>query len=230
MSSARFFISLVLLSGFLISSSPLVAQKIFKGRIVYNITYAGSNIDLAELGELPSQSVIVTKKNLVRNEMSGPNASMSQIKISDGNNKKISVMLDILREKYVIHKTAQEIATMLKNMPQPELEFTSETREILGYNCKRVIARITDERGVEHVSDVYYTDQIDGHAFNFDSYFHEIPGLILEYELRVGQLNIKYTAESIKGRLFVGSRNFNIPRDYQSTTYEALRLRLQGNF
>jgi GLPGLI family protein len=208
----------------------LTAQKPFKGRIVYNITYAGSNIDLAELQELPGQAVILTKNNQVRTEMTGENASLSQVKISDANTGEVSTMLDILREKYVVSKSRQDIQTALRNMPQPELEFTGQTREILGFTCQRVIARITDDMGVEHQSEIYYTDEIPGDAFNFDSPYNQIPGLMLEYELRVGPLNIRYEAQSVRRRLFVGGRNFYVTRDYERITYDELRQRLQGYF
>ncbi len=222
--------TLILIFCLVFITSMAVAQRPFKGRIIYNITYAGSNIDLAELQELPNQSVILTKNNLVRNEMTGENASLNQIKISDANTGEVSTMLEILREKYVVTRSAQDIQTALRNMPQPELEFTNQTREILGYTCRRVIARVTDDMGVEHESDIYYTDEIPGEAFNFDSPYHEIPGLMLEYELRVGPLNIQYEAQSVRRRWIVGGRNFFVTRDYERVTYNELRQMLQSNF
>jgi GLPGLI family protein len=221
-----FFLSLFLI----LSSFYGYAQKPLKGRIIYNISYPGSTVDLAELQELPDKAVVLTKKNLVRTELSGQRAGLFQIKISDGNTREVSSMLEIMREKYVIKKDFQEIQNALRNMPQPELEFTNESKEILGYTCRKVIARVTDLFGVEHESVIYYTPEITGTPFNFDSPYHEIPGLMLEYEIRVGQLNIRYEAESIRKRLFVGGRNFYVTRDYQVTTYDELRQRLQGNF
>ncbi len=206
------------------------AQRPLRGRIVYSITYPGSNVDLAELQELPDRAVILTKNNLVRTELSGENAGLFQIKVSDGNAKETATMLEILREKYVIRRNSQEIQNALRNMPQPELEFTDETREILGYTCRKVIARVTDDFGNEYESEIYYTPEIPGEAFNFDTPYHEIPGLMLLYEMRVGQLNMRYEAQSVRRRLFVGGRNFYVTRDYQVVTYDELRARLQGNF
>jgi len=221
-----FFLFLFLL----LASAKGFAQKPLKGRIIYNISYPGSTVDLAELQELPDRAVVLTKKNQVRTELSGQRAGLFQIKISDGNTREVSTMLEIMREKYVIKKDYQEIQNALRNMPQPELEFTNESKEILGYSCRKVIARVTDLFGVEHESVIYYTPEISGAPFNFDSPYHEIPGLMLEYELRVGQLNIRYEAESVRSRLFVRGRNFYVTRDYQVTTFDELRQRLQGNF
>jgi hypothetical protein len=93
-----------------------------------------------------------------------------------------------------------------------------------------VIARITDATGMEFESTIYYTPDIPGEAFNFDMPYYNIPGLMLEYDLRVGALNIKYEVQSVKKRIFVGNRHFKIPKEYQETTYDELRARLQGNF
>lgn len=230
MFSKRFltvFLSLFLI--FIISEASW-AQRPLRGRIIYKISYPGSNVDLAELQELPDKATVLTKKNLVRTELSGEKAGLFQIKVSDGNIKEVSTMLEVLREKYVIKRNFQEIQNALQNMPQPEIEFTNETKEILGYECRKAIARVTDLFGVEHESVIYYTTEIPGNAFNFDIPYFEIPGLMLEYEIRVGQLNIRYEAEAIRKRMFVGGRNFYVTRDYQATTYEELRERLQGNF
>jgi GLPGLI family protein len=230
MFSKRYLTAFFSLFLILIVNETALAQRPLKGRIVYKISYPGSNVDLAELQELPDKAVILTKKNLVRTELSGQRAGLFQIKISDGNLKEISTMLEVLREKYVIKRNFQEIQNTLQNMPKPEIEFTNETKDILGYKCRKAIARVTDLMGVEHQSVIYYTTEIPGNAFNFDIPYFEVPGLMLEYEIRVGQLNIRYEAESVKKRLFVGGRNFYVTRDYQVTTYEELRDRLQGNF
>lgn len=228
--SSKQFSAISLFLVILLAAQSTFSQRPFRGRITYQITYPGSMIDLAELQELPDEASIITKNNLVRTELSRENAGLFQIKISNGNNRETATMLEILREKYVIKRSAQQIQQDLANMPQPEFEYTNETKEILGYTCRRVIARITDDFGNEYESDIYYTTEIPGEAFNFDTPYHEIPGLMLLYEMRVGPLNIRYEAQSVRSRWFVRGRNFHITRDYEAITYEELRQRLQGNF
>ncbi|MBW6478950.1 MAG: DUF4412 domain-containing protein [Bacteroidales bacterium] len=226
----KYLSGVVLLATIMLISEFAYAQNSFRGRITYNITYPGSNIDLAELQELPDKAVITTRNDQVRTELSGENAGLSQVKISDGNTGEVSTMLEIMNEKYVITRSTPEIQTALRNMPQPEFEYTGQTREILGYTCNHAIARIVDENGDIFESDIWYTEEITGNAFNFDSPYNEISGLMLEYEMRVGPLNIRYEASSVRRRMFVGGRNFTVPRDYQPITYDELREKLQGNF
>lgn len=221
----RYLLLLLLICAF---SSGAVAQKTFKGRIIYKLSYPGSMIDYAELQNMPVTAVVYTKNNLVRTEM--PGVGLSQVKIADGNTRTVSTLLDILREKYVITVNQQQIENALRTMPQARITFTNETKEILGYTCRKAEAVVYDDMGNEYVSEIYYTEAYSGTAFNFDLPYNTIPGLMLEYQIRVGPLNIHYEAQSIRGRLFVGNKHFRIPRDYQSTNFEELRDRLQGNF
>jgi GLPGLI family protein len=226
----KYLSGVILLVTIMMISDLVSAQRPFRGQITYNITYPGSNIDLAELQELPEKAVIITKNDQVRTELSAENAGLSQVKIADGSTGEIYTKLEIMREKYVITRSAQEIQTALRNMPQPEFEYTDQTREILGFTCNHAIATIVDENGDIFESNIWYTEEIPGNAFNFDTPYNEIPGLMLEYEMRVGPLNIRYEATSVRRRLFVGGKNFNVPRDYQHITYDELREKLQGNF
>jgi GLPGLI family protein len=226
----KYLSGIVLLVTIILISEFVSAQRPFRGQITYDITYPGSNIDLAELQELPQKAVIITKNDQVRTELSAENAGLSQVKIADGSTGEVFTKLEIMREKYVITRSAQEIQTALRNMPQPEFEYTDQTREILGFTCNHAIATIVDENGDIFESNIWYTEEIPGYAFNFDTPYNEIPGLMLEYEMRVGPLNIRYEATSVRRKLFVGGRNFNVPRDYQPITYDELREKLQGNF
>jgi len=226
----KYLSGVILMAVIMLMSEFVSAQRPFRGRITYNITYPGSNIDLAELQELPAKAVIITKNDQTRTELSAETAGLSQVKIADGNTGEVSTKLEIMREKYVITRSAQQIQTALRNMPQPEFEYTDQTREILGFTCNHAIATIVDENGDIYESDIWYTTEIPGNAFNFDTPYNEIPGLMLEYEMRVGPLNIRYEASSVRRRLFVGGRNFYVPRDYQPITYDELREKLQGNF
>ncbi len=184
-------------------------------------------LDLATLEQLPSEADITAKRERVRTEMDA--GELYQIKISDSDEMSVATVLEVLREKYVIHKTPEDIRQNLEELPDPQINFTNETKEILGYTCKKAEAVYYDQHGDPVTSDIYYTEEIPGGPFNFDMPYNEIPGLMLEYEIRVGNLNMRYEATSIKSRwgLFISNRNFRVPRDAKEITYEELREKLQ---
>ena len=222
----RFLLILVCIA----SLTEVMAQKPFKGRIVYSISYPGSTVDLAELQELPDKKVILTKKNMIRAELTGENAGLSQVKIVEPERNEVRTMLEIMGDKYVIVKSFEEIDKTISEMPQPEIEYTSETKEILGYNCKKAIARVTNEFGIEYESEIFYTEEIHSDYFHFDTPYREIPGIMLEYSIRIGPLNIYYQAQSVNKKLIVRNRNFHVTRDYQRVTESELREKLEGGF
>ncbi len=212
---------------FCLSVSSLYSQNLFSGRIEYKMTYPGSQIDLATLEQLPERAKIVAKREMVRTEMEA--GELTQIKIADSENKTVTTILEILHEKYVIHKSPEDIKEEIRELPEHEIIFTDETKEILGYKCKKAEAIVYDQFGEKSKIDIYYTEEIPGEPFNFDLPYNEIPGLMLEYEIRTGDLNMRYEAKSINSRwgLFIGNRNFRIPSDAKEITFEELQEKLQ---
>ena len=219
--------TITLLLLFFISSITLTSQNLFTGRIVYELNYLGSTIDLATLEILPREVNITAKREMVRTEMES--GELTQIKIADSESGTISTVLEVLREKYVIHKSREAIRQNIQELGDPKITFTDETKEILGYNCKKAEAVMYDHLGQESIVEIYYTEEIPGKPFNFDLPYKEIPGLMLQYEIRVGNINMRYEAKSIRSRagIFIGSRNFRVPRDAKETTFEELKEKLQ---
>jgi len=74
------------------------------------------------------------------------------------------------------------------------LEKTSETKTIVGYNCKRAILHLKDGHRLE----VFYTTSIIPSVKEFEYQFKDVPGLVLSYE-SVGDdgVKINYTATKI---------------------------------
>jgi len=212
---------------FVLSSLTINCQELFTGRITYEMSYPGSRIDLATLEQLPQEVNIVAKNKMVRTEMEA--GELTQIKIADSKNLTVSTILEILREKYVIHKSPEDIKQELREISEPKINFTNETKEILGYNCKKAEAIVYDDFGEEHVIEIYYTEEISGKPFNFNLPYKEIPGLMLVYEIRSGNLNMRYEATSIRSRwgIFISNRNFRIPSDAKEITFKELREKLQ---
>ncbi len=225
MQSVRKNIILILLS--FLTISTLNSQNLFTGKITYKISYPDSQIDLATLQRLPRQAEITAENEMTRTEMKA--GELNQIKIADSKNKTVYTILELLDDDFVIHKTYREIKEELKDMPEPKITYTNETKKILGYECKRAKAVVYDQFGEESVIDIFYTEEIPGEPFNFDLPYHEIPGLMMIYEIKSGNFNIRYEATSIESKwgLFVGSRNFRIPRNAQEISFEELQEKFQ---
>lgn len=211
----------------LLSASAVNCQSMFTGRITYEISYPGSAIDYATRQQLPDEIEIVANDELVRTEMEA--GELHQVKITNSEDKSVTTILEILREEYVIRKSHDEVKESIRELPEPKITYTDETKEILGYECKKAEAVVYDQFGDEQVIEIYYTEEIKGEPFNFDLPYNEIPGLMLEYEVRAGNLNMRYEATEIKSRwgIFISSRNFRVPSDAAEITFEELQDKLQ---
>lgn len=206
--------------------SPLVAQQKFRGQIIFEISYSGSRIDLAEQEQLPKTMEILVRNNKVRTEMEA--GELHQLKFADAEDQTTTTLLDIEQGRFSITKSASEIEEQIRQMPAVEFIFTDDYQNILGYACRKVIAKTKDEYGDEYSSEIYYTEEYDGFPLQFDMPYRDIPGLMLKYEIRAGNLVMHYEAVSINKRGRVGGRTFRIPSGYEPTTFEDLRRKLSG--
>lgn len=68
-----------------------------------------------------------------------------------------------------------------------------ESKEILGYLCKRAVAKTEDG----NLIDVYFTAQIVPENWDIELQFSKLGGFVLEYESIIGSSKINYLATSI---------------------------------
>jgi GLPGLI family protein len=101
---------------------------------------------------------------------------------------------------------------------------TSETKTIAGYACSQATASTPDGFDIT----VYYTRDLIPENKLYDPLFKNLEGLPLEYELKKGDLQIKYTLASISLNPVPASK-FDIPTSgYRELTYaESLKMNNQ---
>jgi len=84
---------------------------------------------------------------------------------------------------------------------------TTDTLDVLGYNCTKGILKLTDGRELT----VYYTKAITNSRFaNAEPAFRTVPGIVLKYSYAAELGTITYTAESISTKE-IDSAVFKIP-------------------
>lgn len=95
-------------------------------------------------------------------------------------------------------------------------EQTSETKTILGFSCKKAIAKLKDGSSFT----VYYTTDIIPENKEYDYSFKGLNGMPMEYESQMGKLKVVYTLTRISYDPIPTSR-FEIPKSgYREMTYE----------
>lgn len=201
-------------------STTVEAQKLFSGTIDYEITYPGSDLDPASAASLPKLLSMTVSGKKSRVDMQ--QGMMNIIKINNAETMSSVSLLDIMGQKYAIKVTKEEIVKQLENLPQAKTTITDETKEIAGIKATKAIVVFTNEDGTETTEEIYFSSEIGGEGFNFDSPYRDIKGGLLEYRIESGDLTMLFTAKEVKAKK-VKDTVFMIPTDYQEVTAEELQ-------
>jgi len=155
-----------------ILSVSAFAQKPFAG----NITFESTSPDCSD-PNFVSQLAEETQEFIVmgNNWRINMNMGIDVIIISNGNSKTLTTIFDIPGYgKYYNKATLEKLQEATANIKR-DFEYTDETKNITGYNCKKVIVKITNlETDEEDTEILWVTTELGlGDDINFASY----PGL-----------------------------------------------------
>lgn len=191
------------------------AQKPFAGTITFEKTASGStNPNIA--AALAEQSVVYTVMgNNYRIDM---NVGIDISVISNGTAKTVTTVFSIPGYgKYFMKQTGDKIEEAMSKVKQ-EFEYTEETKSICGYNCKKVVVKMTDlETDEEDKAVLWVTSELGlGDAINFADY----PGLQgyplsseVTAEIEGEEVTVVTTATKITPDKKVKATEFLLPSD-----------------
>jgi GLPGLI family protein len=204
-----------LLSTVFIFSSFMVSAKEFKGVITYKISITGSGVTEEMKTMMPKSMVMSIKGNKSRSEM--VMGFGKTVNISDGDLKESIMLMDMMGQKFAVKSTTEDIAKEMEKAPKTSVNVTGETKEILGYTCKKAVITF-EEEDTEVI--VYFTEELGGQSLNFDNpQFKDINGVMLEFEMPNEQFSMQFVATSIE-KANVEDSEFTIPEGYQIKTKE----------
>lgn len=200
----------------LFGTISMFAQKPFAGTIVFETTAEGTDDPnvAAQLAEMSEEVTILGNNTKTAINQMG----VGIINITNGDYKLVTTIIDI--PGYGKYYIEQEEADINKKFETTKMDFnyTTDTKEIAGYNCKKVIITATDLESDEESSIVLWVTEelMTGEQINFSTY----PGL-KGYPLRVEikqdvngeELTIIQTAKTITPNKKVKASNFLRPSD-----------------
>ena len=210
-------LNLLLLTLFTLFSFQTFAKE-FKGVITYKITVEGSGVTDEMKNMMPKTMTMTIMGNKARSEMV---MSMGKtISITDGDTKETITLMDMMGQKIAIKSNYDEIKADLEKSSKVKVEITSETKDILGYVCKKaIVTNLEDDSEIY----VYYTEELGSSALNFDNpQFKVINGVMMEFEIPNEQFTMKFSAVSVEKKS-VSESEFTIPEGYQIKTKEEMQ-------
>ena len=151
--------------------------------------------------------VLYIKGSKTRSELLSPN--FQQAIIYDSKTDSTIVLREFGNSKYISFLKEDKRNEKNKKFEGVSFANTDETKTILGYECKKVIATLKD--GSTYT--MYYTPTIIPSTRDYEYQFKDLPGFVLEYETQSenGKSKVKYSA--IKITLTpVASAKFDLPK------------------
>lgn len=143
----------------------------------------------------------------------------TQATIIDGAKNSITVLKEYGDQKYMIQLTPADWKDANKRYEGTTFTYTNETKTIIGYNCKKAIGRLSDGT----TFNVWYTPDLVPENKDFQNANKALPGLAMEYEANMGNLNVTYTVSKISFAPVTAAK-FDLPKSgYRVMTYAESR-------
>ena len=212
--------TLLIVTAVVLFVSSHLTAKDFTGTIVYNITYNMENMDPQMASMLPKTMKLTIKAPMSRSEISMGIGTTISIFNSD---EKAGVnLMDMMGKKFAVKIAASDIEKEMEKAGEIEVIKTEETRDILGYTCKKAIVKLKD--GGQEMT-VYYTDELSTGIENSNNpMFKDIDGMMLEFSMVQNGMDMHFTAVNIEKKK-VSDSEFEIPEGYEEITQEELQSR-----
>jgi len=223
-----YLLIIVILSFFLSCNNTENTSTKNEGVITYDITYLEADKISTMIELLPSEMTMKFKENSTKIYMGL--GIFNTAYISKASDDSSSILLQIMYAKYHYKEHRNDSSILFTDMPGLQIEYTDETKEIAGYKCKRANIKY-DGYGGENFS-VYYTDQININNPNRNNPFRDINGVLLEFQLVLLDLNMKFTANNVENiqvppEEFEPSVEFeNAEKEKMEETLNSLKLML----
>ncbi len=201
----------------------LLAQ-INEGKMTYKIDFSSDNPDMQmAIGMMQGSTLdIFFTEGYTRADMK-MGTMMNISTITSEKSGELLMLMSGMIGKNAIKSTIEEIEKKnADKKPKTEIQITEETKNILGYDCKKAI--VTDEEGGETVC--WFTDKIvmsrKGQSYLND----EIPGAPLQFDMNNKGMKMTMTASAVETSLDKKAKKdiFNqaIPEGYKVMTMEEL--------
>ncbi len=208
--------AVIVLSACSCNNSNKPAQKISEGIIEYEITYPNiDKDDIFMLGMMPKEMKMKFRDNNTIGELKTGAGVFTTKFITNNNQRNLFHYLKLVNKKYGLILDSAEIYSTYAKMPEGmKLVLSDSTKVIAGFKCKRADAVFTDPK--KNFA-IYYTDDIGIKDPNWCSPFHEISGVLMEYNITQFNIEMHLTAKTVTA-VDLGDDEFAVPTDYEKIT------------
>lgn len=199
-----------------------------QGRVSYDIAFSSDDPQTsAYIDQMEGSTLeIYFGEKSVRTEMY-MGEFMTTINILNEETDTSLTLLDGMMGKIAMKTTLDDLDDEQQlALSEREIELVDETKEILGYTCKKAIITTADDQE----STVWYTEEIVPDYRSGQYLYEEIPGVLLQMKASWGKMDMTMVAFEYKKKLKKPENLFNmeVPDGYTLRTAEEMKAMRQG--
>lgn len=194
--------------------SATAQKKFSEGTINYDIVI-NTGTDKPQAADFldGATSTVYVKGSKSRTEMIS--SLGTQATVIDGATNSIVVLKEYGDQKYLIQLTPTEWNDANKKYEGVSFIITDEAKTILGYKTKKAIGKLNDGTSFT----VWFTPDLIPANNDYQTANKNLPGLAMQYETAMGNMNVVYTVSKISFSPVPASK-FDLPKaGYRVMTY-----------
>ena len=170
------------------------SKYISQGEIHYNIEYIGNSGTISK-DLMPRNLVVSFKDNKILFEILAPIGNSGIINLVNPDMKLYDTYVSVFGARYYYAGKPGELHPGFESMAGMELNKTSKTSVICGYNCSN--AEITFPADRRKIYNVWYTNEIKVQNSNMSTPFSEIEGVLMSFFFFMGKSELRFEAETV---------------------------------
>ena len=187
-------------------------ENITEGYIEFSITYPETDAGSLMAGILPNQMVLRFKDDRTVGSLSAGMGVFRTELMAFPETKTVFQLVKMMNKKYALKVDSGEIENLYSELPAMKIHFQDSTKMVAGYECKKAIVTFKDN--IKEEFSIYYTDEIGLYNSNWCTPFHEIKGVLLEYQVRKYNYEMRLTATNVV-KEEIDESYFVVPSDYE---------------
>ncbi|HLG02007.1 MAG TPA: hypothetical protein VI731_00330 [Bacteroidia bacterium] len=210
-----------LLPLFLVSCSDFFKKDLKEGEIEYQAeaTDPGEHTSLM----VPDKMTVMFKNDFTAAELEAGMGFAKMKFISDPVKKQFHSQVFFLEKKHSV-MDMDEIRKTNYYLPDYEVIYGNESKEIAGYMCTKATLKFAD--GTPSF-DVWFTKDIGIKDPNWSNAYYKIDGVLMDYRLKKYGLELHFTAKSVS-EASIDDSYFTVPAEYAPVNNSELEIMFSG--
>ena len=193
---APIFIMIVIIAACSKLAPSSFAGNISEGIIEYKISFPEMGSESLTATLMPDIMTFAFKENSFASYFEAAGGVFKNRIIADRKEKKVEHQLKVFRKKVKVIMDETEVLQMLAGYPKMTVIETGDIDTIAGYPCNKALL-IYDDVEKKHI-EVYYTNSIKMENPNWCTQYHDIPGVLMAYEIVEFGIRMRLEAISVR--------------------------------